>query len=80
MGTRMHEKERHMQNTPATQAPNKEGPFLPRFKDRGILARFGEACFCVVGATSLERGIWYDISIIGLRKLIALTESEKPHE
>lgn len=39
----------------------------------------GERYFTVVGATSLESGIWYDINIVGLREVIAQHESEVPH-
>lgn len=40
----------------------------------------GEACFATVGATSLDSGTWYDLNLVGLKKLIAERESEVSHE
>jgi hypothetical protein len=34
---------REFEQDPPTHAPQKEGSFLPRLKDGGILSRFGES-------------------------------------
>ena len=48
------------QGKPPSPAPSKERPFLPRLKDGGILARFGDSCSRGKGTSCcwfLARGI-----------------------
>ena len=47
------------QGKPPSPAPSKERPFLPRLKDGGILARFGEPDELVTGKACSSSLLYY---------------------
>ncbi len=51
--------------TPPPNPPNKEGPFLPRLKDGGILARFGDVSTSMTNLSRLP-SLWPYVSLLVL--------------